>query len=503
MEYQIKTGTPDKQKNACIVVGIYESKIMSDSAKFIDKVSKEYLSQIVKRGDIEGKIGQTLVLYNVPGITAERVMLVGCGKKGKLDEIQYRKIVQSTIVALDETNSSDAALCLTELEVTERSLLWKTQDITIQSEQALYRFDLLKNKKELKANTLKKLVIVVNARKDLKQAEQGLEYGLAISAGMTYTKDLGNLPPNICQPVYLAEQAKKLAKNFSNMQCTILEEKEMADLGMGALLSVTAGSNSKAKLIQIEYKGNKNKKQKPIVFVGKGITFDTGGNSLKPAVSMIGMKFDMCGGATVFGVLKAAAMLKLPLNIVGLIPTCENMPGPGATRPDDVVTSMSGKTIEILNTDAEGRLILADALTYAEKFKPDTVINIATLTGACVVALGYEASALMSNHTALATELLTASEVAFDRTWQLPLWDSYGDVLKSNFADIANIGTVGSPAAGTIVAGCFLSKFTENYHWAHLDIAGVACQWAGEKKGASGRPVPLLVQFLLTRCEKN
>ena len=503
MEYQIKSGNPDKQRNACIVVGIYDSRKLSNSAESIDKASQGYISNIVRRGDIEGKINQTLILHHVPGILSDRVMLVGCGKERDLDEIQYRKIIKNATTALNDIGAMDAAFYLTELSVKGRSLSWRIQDAAIYSEQALYRFEQLKSHKGSDRRPLRKLILMVGTRGDLPQGDEALERGLAISAGMTFTKDLGNLPPNICQPSYLANQAQALAKNFPSIRSTILEEEDMAKLGMGALLSVTAGSNSKAKLIQIEYKGSKDKNQKPIVFIGKGITFDTGGNSLKPALNMVGMKFDMCGGATVFGVLKAAATLNLPLNIIGIVPACENMPGPGATRPDDVVTSMSGKTIEIINTDAEGRLILADALTYAEKFDPDTVIDIATLTGACVVALGFEASGLMSNHNPLANELLNASHASFDRTWQLPLWDCYAEVLKSNFADMANIGNMAAPAAGTIVAGCFLAKFTKKYHWAHFDIAGVACQWTGDKKGASGRPVPLLVQFLLTRCEKS
>ncbi|MGE4349883.1 MAG: leucyl aminopeptidase [Candidatus Berkiella sp.] len=500
MEYQIKSGQPEKQRHACIVVGIYDSRKMSRSAESLDAASNGYISAIVRRGDIEGKFNQSLILHNVPGLLSDRILLIGCGKERDIDEIQYRKIIRKATECLNDIGAMEAASYLTELPIKGRNLAWKVQEAVISSEQTLYRFDQLKSQKETDRRPLRKLILMANNRSELTQGEIALEKGIAISAGMSLTKDLGNMPANICTPEYLAKQAQTLAKSFSAMSCKILEEENMKELGMGALLSVTAGSQSKAKLIQLEYKGG-DKKKKPIVLVGKGITFDTGGNSLKPPAGMIGMKFDMCGGATVLGVLKAAALLKLPLNIVGIVPACENMPGATATRPDDIVTSMSGKTIEILNTDAEGRLILADALTYAERFEPDAVIDIATLTGACVVALGYEASGLMSNHNPLANELLNASQVAFDRTWQLPLWDSYHDVLKSNFADMANVGNMSAPAAGTIVAGCFLSKFTKKYHWAHLDIAGVACQWSGDKKGASGRPVPLLVQFLLNRSE--
>lgn len=325
--------------------------------------------------------------------------------------------------------------------------------------------------------------------------EQAVRQGMAVSAGIHLAKDLGNLPGNICTPDYLAKQAIKLATQHKKLKTSVLEEKDMEKLGMGSLLSVSKGSREPAKLITMEYMAG-DKKQPPIVFVGKGVTFDSGGISLKPGAAMDEMKYDMCGAASVIGLISACADLQLPMNIVGIIPAVENMPDGIASRPGDVVTSMSGQTIEILNTDAEGRLILCDALTYAEKYDPDVVIDIATLTGACIVALGAHPAGLLSNHNPLANDLLSAGQTSGDRCWQLPLWDDYQEQLKSNFADMANIGGKG---AGTITAACFLSRFAKKYHWAHLDIAGVAWK-SGENKGATGRPVGLLAQYVLDRC---
>jgi leucyl aminopeptidase len=331
----------------------------------------------------------------------------------------------------------------------------------------------------------------------LARASAGLEEGLAIAHGVSLAKDLGNLPPNVCTPTYLADQARELAKRY-RMKATVLEAEDMEKLGMGALLSVARGSAQPPKLIVLEHRGGA-KAQKPVALVGKGITFDTGGISLKPASEMDEMKFDMCGAASVLGTLKAVGEMRLPINVVGVIPTTENMPGGRATKPGDIVTTMSGQTVEILNTDAEGRLILCDALTYASRFEPAAVIDIATLTGACVIALGHVASGLYANDEALAKEVLAAADAAFDRAWHLPLWDDYQEQLKSNFADFANIG--GRPA-GSVTAACFLARFTKKFRWAHLDIAGTAWK-SGREKGATGRPVPLLTQFLLRRAGRK
>jgi leucyl aminopeptidase len=322
---------------------------------------------------------------------------------------------------------------------------------------------------------------------------------VAIAAGSALAKDLGNLPANICTPTYLAEQALALAQAFRTLRVKILEEADMEQLGMGALLSVTRGSAQPAKLIRLDYRQGPAT-AKPYVLVGKGVTFDTGGISLKPGEGMDEMKFDMCGAASVLGTLRACAELQLPLNVTGLIPTVENMPGGRASRPGDIVTSLSGQTIEILNTDAEGRLILCDALTYAERDEPAAVIDIATLTGACIIALGRHPHGLFSNHSPLANALLAAGQAAYDRAWELPLWDDYQEGLDSNFADIANIS--GSRDGGAIMGACFLSRFTKKFHWAHLDIAGTAWK-TGKAKGATGRPVPLLTQYLLDRAAET
>jgi leucyl aminopeptidase len=319
--------------------------------------------------------------------------------------------------------------------------------------------------------------------------------GSAIAAGMTLTRDLGNLPANVCTPTYLADTSVKLGREWK-LAVEVLEQKDMEKLGMGSLLSVTRGSREPPKFVILRYSGG-GKRERPVVLVGKGITFDTGGISLKPAAEMDEMKFDMCGAASVLGTLRAVAELKLKLNVIGLVPTCENMPGGAATKPGDIVTSLSGQTVEILNTDAEGRLILADALSYAERFEPQAVVDIATLTGACIIALGHVCSGLFASKDDLALELQAAGAESWDRVWRLSLWEDYHEQLKSNFADFANIG--GRPA-GSVTAACFLSKFTGKYDWAHLDIAGTAWK-SGREKGATGRPVPLLTTFLMKRAK--
>jgi leucyl aminopeptidase len=356
-----------------------------------------------------------------------------------------------------------------------------------------YKINAVKSKKVSQA--IVKNTIHLNS-KYLKEAKLGLKLGQAIADGANLTKDLGNLPPNYCTPTYLGSVAKKIAKD-NQMKVKVLGKTEISKLKMGSFLSVAKGSREEPKFIVLEHmKGSKN--QKPIVLVGKGITFDAGGISLKPGLNMDEMKWDMGGAATVLGVMHTVGQLKLPLNIVALVPSCENLPDGMAVKPGDVVTSMSGQTIEILNTDAEGRLILCDALTYAERYKPDSVIDVATLTGACVIALGHEASAVYSNLDSLADELISAGEKANDRAWHMPLWDEYQPLLDSNFADMANIG---GRAAGSITAACFLSRFATKYNWAHLDIAGTAWISGGKAKGSTGRPVNLLSEFLLNRLK--
>jgi leucyl aminopeptidase len=497
LEFSIKSGSPEKQRTACVVVGVYEARKLSDAAAALDKVSRGYLSEILRHGDMGGKLASTLLLHGVPNIPADRVLLVGLGKEREFHDKEFGDAMGAAVRALNDTGSLEAVVCLTELPVKKRDTVWNIYQAVVTATATLYRFDRLRSKPDDVRRPLRRLTLSVASRAELATGEDALRQGLATAQGMNLARDLGNLPSNICTPSYLAEQAQGMAKTYG-LKAEVLGQKDMERLKMGSLLSVTRGSREPARLITLEYHGQ-DRKEPPVVLVGKGITFDTGGISLKPSAEMDEMKFDMCGAASVLGTVKAAAQLQLPINLVGVIPTCENMPGGNATKPGDVVTSMSGQTIEILNTDAEGRLILCDALTYAERFNPEAVVDIATLTGACVIALGHVAAGLFANDDGLARELLGAGDYALDRAWQLPLWDDYQEQLKSNFADMANIG---GRAAGSVTAACFLSRFTRKFRWAHLDIAGVAWK-SGKDKGATGRPVPLLTRFLIQRAAKS
>lgn len=501
MEFSIKTGHPEKQRSSCIIVGVFDNLRLTSIATRLDEASNNQISALLQHGDLNGKIGETLLLHQVPNTACDRILLVGCGKEGELTDKEFRDITRSMIMALTKTGAHDAISFLTELSVKNRDLRWKTRQTVEVILNYLYTFDKYKSQPEKNNQALRKLVkliLMVPTRRDIALSERGISEGQAIAHGVAFARNLGNEPPNICTPIYLAKAAEKLATEFSTISAAVLDEKDIKALKMGAFLSVAAGSKNPPRLITLEYRGRKDK-QKPICLVGKGITFDTGGNSLKPPAAMIGMKYDMCGAAAVLATIRTAAELELPLNLVGVVPAAENMPGHLATRPEDIVTSMSGTTIEILNTDAEGRLILCDALTYCNRFNPDVVIDIATLTGACVVALGTFASGLLSNYAPLANDLLNAGLVSGDRCWELPLWDDYQEALSSKFADVANIGN--PPEGGTILAACFLSRFTKNYHWAHLDVAATACRGNGKDRGATGRPVPLLVQYLLDRID--
>ncbi|MCB5188367.1 leucyl aminopeptidase [Methylobacillus caricis] len=496
MEFSIKSGNPEKQRKDCVVVGIFESRKLSEAAASLDRISDGYVSAILRSGDIDGKAGSTLLLHSIPGVAAERVLLVGLGKERELNERSYRQAVRASIKALGVLASGDVATFLAEVAVKKHDVSWRVCQLVEVAEDSVYRFDRFKSKPADSKKGIAKLQVHVAQRTDVAAGEAGLKQGLALASGVSFSKDLGNLAPNYCTPTYLAEQAKALGKSHG-LQVEVLEQADIEKLGMGSFLGVTKGSVQPPKLIVLQHnKGKKN--QKPVVLVGKGITFDTGGISLKPGADMDEMKYDMCGAASVLGTFKTIAELGLPLNVVGIIPTCENMPDGNATRPGDVLTSMSGQTIEVLNTDAEGRLILCDALTYAERFEPQAVVDIATLTGACVIALGHHASGLFSNKDSLAQELLQAGNEAQDRAWQLPLWDDYQGQLDSNFADMGNIG---GRAGGSITAACFLSRFAKKYDWAHLDIAGTAWK-SGKEKGSTGRPVPLLTAFLKQRAGK-
>ncbi len=496
MEFSIKSGSPEKQRSACVVVGVFESRKLTLPAELLDNISGGYISDIVRRGDMEGKAGTTLLLHNVPSTHCDRILLVGLGKEKEFREKEFASAIRTAVKVLNETGAFDASLFLTELPVRKHSITWRVRQTVIAALDATYKFDQFKSKKEEIRRPLRKLTISVERRNELAPAEDGLQQGLAIAEGMSLTKTLGNLPPNVCHPTHLAEQARAMANEFK-LDCEILEREDMEKLGMHSLLAVARGSHQPPKLIVLTYKGAKAS-EKPIVLVGKGVTFDTGGISLKPGAEMDEMKYDMCGAASVLGTMQAVARMALPINLTVVVPATENMPGGNATRPGDIVTSMSGQTIEILNTDAEGRLILCDALTYAERFEPDTLIDVATLTGACVVALGSVATGLFANKDSLARDLQEAGDESNDRAWHMPLWDDYQELLKSPFADMANIG---GRWGGAISAACFLSRFTKKFDWAHLDIAGTAWK-SGTDKGATGRPVPLLTHYLLQRAGK-
>jgi leucyl aminopeptidase len=494
MEFSIKSGSPEKQRSGCVVVGVYEGRKLSASAQGIDAASRNYLSDVLRKGDLEGGLGKTLLLHNVPQVPADRVLLVGLGREREFHEAAYRTAMSAAVKALKSTGASEATVCLTDLPMKRRDTGWKVEHAVMTIMDGVYRFDRMKSKANDAKRTLKKVVLHVARRNEIAEGEAAVARGEAIAEGIAFAKDLGNLPGNVCTPTYLGEQAQELGKAHG-LKVEVLGEKEIDKLGMGSFLAVARGSRQPPRFIVMEYNGGGND-DPPVVLVGKGITFDTGGISIKPAAEMDEMKFDMCGAASVLGTMRAVALMKLPLNVVGLVPACENMPGGNAIKPGDIVTTMSGQTVEILNTDAEGRLILCDALTYAERYKPAAVVNVATLTGAMVIALGNVATGLFSNSDPLARELINAGETGWDRAWHMPLWDDYQEQLKSNFADFPNIG---SRAGGSITAACFLSRFTKAYPWAHLDIAGTAWK-SGADKGATGRPVALLSHFLVKRA---
>jgi len=493
MDYSIETAPLEKLQSDCVVVGVYQDLQLSPSAAALNDSTQGLIAKIISRGDISGKNGETLLLNVIPDSFIDRILLVGLGENKALSSKNYRKAVSAAVNSLKKTQIKSVACTLAETNVDGYDWQWKVRQIVEIFSDAVYQFTQLKSDKEIESKLEKIAITAPESEQVLAQA--GLVQGKAIAEGVDLTKLLADLPGNVCTPSYLAEQALELGSKFDKLAINILEEADMEKLGMGSFLSVSRGSRQPAKLITLDYQGGE-KNSKPIVLIGKGLTFDAGGISLKPGLGMDEMKYDMCGGATVLGTLLAAAQMNLPLNIIGLIPSSENMPDGDANKPGDILTSMSGKTIEVLNTDAEGRLILCDTLTYAERYNPDVVIDMATLTGACLVALGRIPSGLLGNDDDLCNDLLAAGETASDSLWRLPLWEEYQELLKSNFADMANIG---GKDAGTITAACFLSRFAENFRWAHLDIAGTAWR-SGQAKGATGRPVPLLSQYLINRA---
>jgi leucyl aminopeptidase len=491
MEFSIKTLSPEKAKTGCLVLGVYQEKELTAPARRVDQAAKGKLREALR--DLPGKAGSTLLL-RLPGVSAERVLLVGLGERREFAEPAYRDAVRGAALALKDLGAKDAVFFLADLKVGIRTLSWNVRHAVLGLREAFYRFDQLKSQKKAAAPALSHVILPLSPNPTLQEA---LTEGVATADGADLARTLGNLPPNICTPAYLADEAKKLARQYK-LGVEVLERADMEKLGMGALLAVARASHQPPKFIVLRYNGGA-KGRKPVVLVGKGITFDTGGISIKPAADMDEMKFDMSGAGSVLGAVRALAGMKAPVNIVGIVPTCENMPGGAATRPGDIVTSMSGQTVEILNTDAEGRLILCDALTYAARFDPAAVVDIATLTGACVVALGHVASGMFANDEKLADELRAAADDAWDRIWQLPLWEDYQEGLRTNFADMANVG---GRAGGAITAACFLARFTRKLRWAHLDVAGTAWK-SGREKGSTARPVPLLVRFALRHAGRK
>jgi len=494
MEFVVKSGSLEKQRTGCMVVGVYEGGKLSPSALELDTASDHALNYALSRGDLEGELGTTLLLTQIPNAAAERVLLVGLGPEREFVESSYCMALCAATRTLRKTGAVEATLCLNELPLNGRDGAWKIEQAVLAVMDGMYRFDKMKSEPPRQKLALTEVVVHVADRSAASAAADAVDRAVAIAAGITLAKDLGNLPGNVCTPTYLAEQARELGSHYG-FEVTILDRADIEKLGMNAFLAVAGGSRQPPKLIVMEYHGG-TREALPVVLVGKGITFDTGGVNIKSPSEMEQMKFDMCGAASVFGAMRAAALMNLPLNVVGIIPAAENMPDGNAIKPGDVVTTMSGQTVEILDTDAEGRLALSDALTYAEKYKPAVLVDVATLTGAIVSALGEIATGVFSNNDALVREVLEAGDCAWDRAWHMPLWHEYQDTFKSNVADFANVGPRGDCA---ITAACFLSRFTKRYPWVHLDIAGTASK-SGEDKGATGRPVALLAHFLASRA---
>lgn len=494
MEFSTQTSTDLAQINTeALAVGIFKNQVLSPAAEQIDQASQGAIRSVLE-SEFKGDAKTSLVLRQLPGVAAKRVVLIGLGEQKKYNA-KAHATAEATFASYAKAASiQEIVSTLASIDTPDNTLTDRSRAAAQAIGYANYQYDATLSKKEEHPSHIKQAAIW-SAPTESAAVEAGLVQGGAIANGVNFTRLLADLPPNICTPTYLAQQAKKLGEQFKTLKIEVLERKQIEALKMGSFLSVAKGSDEPPVFIVIKHTPTNPSNEAPLVLVGKGLTFDAGGISLKPAANMDEMKYDMGGAASVFGTMRAIAELDLNREIIGVVAACENLPSGRANKPGDVVTSMAGKTIEILNTDAEGRLVLCDALTYVERFNPAAVVNIATLTGACVVALGDINSGLFSNNDTLAEQLKEASQQTNDGVWQLPISDEYQAKLKSNFADIANIG---SPGAGSITAACFLARFTENYPWAHLDIAGTA--WSGgANKGATGRPVPLLVQYLINQ----
>lgn len=471
------TSKPLLTSSDCLVLGIFSDATLPDFALQLDEEHHGLITKLAKKAT---EPGDAVWQSDVQGSS---LFIIQCGKKAEFNANGLQKRITEITDALIKQRFSSATLCLPQLST--QSAEWQLEQMTVQMDAIRYQLLDFK-KKSPKMHRLETITFYLpNA------SEQSLEFAKATAAGIALTRDLANMPGNVCTPTYLGEQAQALAHQFKEMTCKVMGPDEMQKMGMGTLLAVAQGSDQPPRFIDIQYKGAGD--TAPIILVGKGITFDSGGLSIKPAPGMDEMKYDMCGAASVLGTLKACALLGLPINVIGLIASAENLPGGSAVKPGDIVTSMSGQTVEIINTDAEGRLVLADALTYAERYKPKFVLDIATLTGAMVVALGAVATGFMTPDDELAKLLEEAAKISQDKVWRLPLDEAYQEALDSPLADMINANF--DRTAGSIVAACFLSRFTEKYRWAHLDIAGTA--WvSGKKRNATGRPVPLLTQLI-------
>ncbi len=489
MKFSVTEQAAIEHPTPCLIIGVQDDTRLKGAAAAVNKASKGRLAKLIKSGDIATRAGQLFLWTEVPGVAAERVLVVGCGKAERFSASILQTVTAAAIRFLGGRNVRSATCALPELSLVGMNLARKTRHCALACAHGVYRYGATVSRSKPQS-----VVSRVNFFGD-KTLRPALAQATAIAQGVLRARELGNLPPNLCTPTYLAQECRALATKNKSCKVRVLSQKELENLGMGCLLGVSQGSAQPPKFIELSYQGAA-KSSPPVVLIGKGITFDTGGISLKAGKGMDEMKYDMCGAASVIGAFAACAALKLKINLITLVPAVENMPGGKAYRPGDVLTSMSGQTVEVLNTDAEGRLILCDAMSYAERFKPQAVVDVATLTGACVVALGKHASGLMSQDDQLANQLLDAGNDVHDRAWRLPIWDDYQNQLDTPYADMANIG---GPSAGAITAGCFLSRFADAYPWAHLDIAGTAWD-GGTKTGASGRPVGLLTQFLIDRA---
>jgi leucyl aminopeptidase len=478
----------------CLLVGVFEGGELTDEARAVDAKLGGRIAALVKRGDFPGRLADTLLLTDLRGVRSSRILLVGLGSRGSFLRKQWRRAVIGAIGALARIRAPKAALALARPAATELDDYWLGRGVAELAAMVLYRVNDLKTGKKPKPPALAEIAVGPLAGGAATAARRGLEDGAAVGVGLRQLRDLANLPGNVCTPAYLAAEARRIAKRY-DMRVRVLDEAAIRREKMGCFLAVTRGSAEPPRFVVLEHRRGR-RGDAPVVLVGKGITFDTGGISLKDPGSMDEMKFDMSGAAAVLAALVVAGELGLRMNLVGLVPTCENMPGSRAIKPGDIVASASGQTVEILNTDAEGRLILCDALHYARRFKPDVVVDIATLTGACVVALGAHFTGLMSNDDALATELAECGARSDDRAWRLPLTEDYSDQLKSNFADMANVA---GRDGGAITAAAFLGRYTKGLRWAHLDIAGTA-YLSGTLKGSTGRPISLLSEFLIRRA---